>query len=916
MKMIDKFNSSIMLKLNLPLILLFIAGISLVGYQMKSSQLELSSDKFAEVRSEYKNYVDNEIALVQKVALTNSIAIAKNADVINALKTHDRNIAISGISKLVDEYKSNSGFKNVKIHIHTADIKSFLRSWKLDSYGDDLSSFRMTILKIKEIKKPFVAIEMGRAGLLIRGLAPVMDGETYLGSVEFIQDFSYIQKSMKNNHNLDILLATYKKSGIKYFSKKQENNEIFLSGNNDLETNELKSSIRNSLDLKKIDPKKYYLVNEKFLTTLEVNDFENRSIGFLLIVTDMSNIDSIIKKAQKSLDNQILMMSLIALFVAMVLSYTQHRIVIQPLVGLAENITQSENIVIEDNDKLKSIQDLPIRCNDEVGAIAHAFNLFTNRIVGLYNDVRHSDKITEEYLKAVYEGSIVSRGDKNGIITYVNDELCKITGYTREELIGKPHNIFRHPNTPKSVFRNMWETIKQGETWHGLFKNLKKDGNTFYTNITIVPIKDEYNEILEYIALRSDVTELVESKEELRQVFQTDALTSLGNRFKMINDLEKIKEPYVAIIDIRSFKEINDFYGHKNGDFVIVMLANLAFKHFASKDYEIYRLHIDTFGVIVNGAKVSREDFLDKVYKFIEFVEGQSHEIEGNEINLSLTAGISFEELDGITKAELAHQTAKKENVSLIKYTDDLKTSQEYKNNLLWTSKLKSALEEDRIVAHFQPIYNNKEKKIEKYETLVRMEENGEIISPFFFLDISRRARLYPKITKTVIEKSFETFKDRKDEFSINLSAEDIVNSELVEYLFEMMDRYEIGPRVVFEIVESESIQSFDSVERFIDRAKEKGSKIAIDDFGTGYSNFEYLIKMQTDFIKIDGSMIKDIDTDKDMYNVVETIVSFAKKNNIKTIAEYVAREEVHKIVCDLDIDYSQGYLFGKPDVL
>jgi len=164
-----------------------------------------------------------------------------------------------------------------------------------------------------------------------------------------------------------------------------------------------------------------------------------------------------------------------------------------------------------------------------------------------------------------------------------------------------------------------------------------------------------------------------------------------------------------------------------------------------------------------------------------------------------------------------------------------------------------------------------------------------------------------------MIKKSFDTFKDTDLEFSVNLTIEDILNKDIKLYIFAMLKEYNIGKRVVFEIVESESIVNFQEVIEFIQKSKSYGCKIAIDDFGTGYSNFEYLLKLKADFIKIDGSMIKNIDTDLDAQTVVSTIVDFAKKMKIKTIAEFVENESIYNTVKALGIDYSQGYYFSEP---
>jgi EAL domain-containing protein (putative c-di-GMP-specific phosphodiesterase class I) len=196
---------------------------------------------------------------------------------------------------------------------------------------------------------------------------------------------------------------------------------------------------------------------------------------------------------------------------------------------------------------------------------------------------------------------------------------------------------------------------------------------------------------------------------------------------------------------------------------------------------------------------------------------------------------------------------------------------------------------------------------------LVRLEDDDKLISPYFFLDISKKTKHYTNITKTMIKKTFEMFKDRDVEFSINLTIQDILNEQIKIYLFEMIESYNMGNRVIFEIVESESIQNFQDVINFINEVRYFGCKIAIDDFGTGYSNFEYLLKIKADYIKIDGSMIKNIDTDTDAQIVVSTIVDFAKKMGVKTIAEFVENEAIYNKIVELGVDYSQGYYFSTP---
>lgn len=192
-------------------------------------------------------------------------------------------------------------------------------------------------------------------------------------------------------------------------------------------------------------------------------------------------------------------------------------------------------------------------------------------------------------------------------------------------------------------------------------------------------------------------------------------------------------------------------------------------------------------------------------------------------------------------------------------------------------------------------------------------DENGEYISPIHFLELSKKNKLYTRLTEEIVRKTFRAFENTEHNFSINLSIEDILNKDVNSYILEQLDRSKASNRAVMEITESEGIEKFDEVVNFIEETKKRGAKISIDDFGTGYSNFEYLLKLKIDYIKIDGSLIKNIDSDDNSRFITQTIVDFAKKIGVKTVAEFVYSKAIFDIVKDLDIDYAQGYYFGQP---
>ena len=523
--------------------------------------------------------------------------------------------------------------------------------------------------------------------------------------------------------------------------------------------------------------------------------------------------------------------------------------------------------------------------------------------------------ILKQYKNAIDESNIVSIGDLKGNIIYVNDKFCEVTLYTREEILSKPHNLLKGENT-KEVFTNLWETIRSKKVWHGVLKNKKKNGEFYYVNSTIMPILDENNEIFEYIAIRHEITELIHKSNELEKNLREDLLTKKGNRYKLLEDISLSSKPYLALLDINRFSEINDFYGHNVGDKVLKNIAKII-KEQVPDNYILYRVYSDEFAVLVDNE--SKENFIKNIKQISENISSKPIKINNRELYIQITYNISFEDKENLIETANMIKKYSKTNKNIAIYDKSLELEKIYEKNIFWTLKIKKALEEDKIVPYYQAIYNLKTEKIEKYESLIRLiDDNNLPISPYYFLDISKKSKQYLKLTKRVIRKSFEYFKDKNFEFSVNLTIKDIKNHEVSSFIIEKLKEHNLASKVVFEIVESEGIDNFEEINSFIDRVKELGCKIAIDDFGSGYSNFEYLIKLNADYIKIDGSLIKDILVNKNNQEIVITIVDFAKRQGFKTIAEFVSSKEIFEKVKELGIDYAQGYYISepKPDIL
>lgn len=279
-----------------------------------------------------------------------------------------------------------------------------------------------------------------------------------------------------------------------------------------------------------------------------------------------------------------------------------------------------------------------------------------------------------------------------------------------------------------------------------------------------------------------------------------------------------------------------------------------------------------------------------------------------------MTVGAAIGNNKLLTRADIALNRAKKDKVSISLYAEHENVEDIYRSNIKMSAAIRNALSKGRILCHYQPIVNICSGKIEKYETLVRMmDHDHNLIMPSKFLTIAKKTKLYPQITLEVIKQACHLFADRDEEFSINLSDSDIRDPHIVHEIIHIITKTKTASRIVFEILESEGIENYDDVVQFITTVKSMGAKIAIDDFGTGYSNFENILKLNVDYIKIDGSLVRGILDNQRHHIVVDTIVSFAHKIGAKTIAEFVSSEEIYDAVKKMGIDYSQGFFTGKP---
>jgi len=364
---------SISTKIHIPLIASIVIGFIIIVGNYFYSISEIENDVYISQEKSLRLVYNEAINLKENIGITNAINISKSYAVVRALKENNRSIAINGLASVSKEFKENTNYKNIKIHIHDSTIHSFLRAWKPTKFGDDLKGFRKTILKVKDTKKPLIAIELGRAGMVLRGLAPVIQNGEYLGSVEFMQGLNSIVKKAKKVNGYDIVILMKNE----YLSVSTLLDKTHKIGNYTLAVKEniVNKTFMNDLNNIKIDDIKKYQLTDKYLVLSEaITDFSGNIVGYAVIGNDINKVNGVILESENSLIRQIYIMAIIDILMLLVLMFIIRKIVVSPIIHLDE---VAKELATGDADLSKR---LPIDSDDELGNASKSFNLFIDKV--------------------------------------------------------------------------------------------------------------------------------------------------------------------------------------------------------------------------------------------------------------------------------------------------------------------------------------------------------------------------------------------------------------------------------------------------------------------------------------------------------------------------------------------------------
>ena len=392
--------------------------------------------------------------------------------------------------------------------------------------------------------------------------------------------------------------------------------------------------------------------------------------------------------------------------------------------------------------------------------------------------------------------------------------------------------------------------------------------------------------------------------------YYTDTMTSLKNEYALAEKAEFVDDNALLKVSLHNFKAFQIYYG--------VAVANKVLKKSAKAieanlpvNAELYKTNDDEFSILLNNPSPSQEKMLSQQLK--AFFEQTIVEVDDFDLKINIDIGVATGK-KLVEKADIALCEAK-EGSRIATYNEDSAFIKKQLEHIRWVEIIQEAIREDKIQVHYQPIMDNKNNCITKYEVLCRIEDKDKSLhQPHDFLPAAIIAGRMCDITRVVIDKSFKYFEHNDYGFSINITHEDFMGEYLVDFISYKCDLYGIDPnRIYIEVLENISTESAKGFLSQIEALKELGCNISIDDFGVDNSNFARMMQIQAEVIKIDGHFIQQLLHDDNAKIIVENIVELSRKIGIKTVAEYVDSEALQELVKEMGINYSQGFYIGTP---
>ncbi|WP_052956232.1 bifunctional diguanylate cyclase/phosphodiesterase [Photobacterium angustum] len=559
------------------------------------------------------------------------------------------------------------------------------------------------------------------------------------------------------------------------------------------------------------------------------------------------------------------------------------------------------------------------------------------KIAGVLTDITDSISTIQQLnlAKTVFDNTsecIIITDSCNNIVT-VNKSFEEVTGYIKDDVVGKNPSILSSGMHDKSFYENMWHSVETTGQWKGQLYNRRKNGHVFPEEMSINKIEDDNHEVVNYVGVFHDVSVRQQTERQLRFYANNDALTTLMNRRRFSEMVEKelvfvndnkadvscYKEFSILFIDLDDFKAINDLYGHDVGDKLLKNIAETLLKH-CSDDSLVCRYGGDEFAILLKGHSSS------EAKKYAEDLIGvllQPIYIDTIKLDITISIGIStypesgLTHLDLLKNADYAMYEQKRNGRNGISIYDG-NLQAEYLRQLRLKDRLIKAISEYKIQVYYQPIIDIETGKVCKFEALTRwFDEEEGYISPVIFIEMAEKYGLIGDLGKIVFDKACCDLAGMRQQgftdicISINRSVREFSNCDQ-KYIYDIIERYNLPfDKIMIEITESAALDEGNNILELLSEFSQKGISIAIDDFGTGYSSMSAIIANKPNVIKIDRSFIIDIEHSVESQILVSLVMDMSRKLNLDVVAEGVESEAQVRILSKMGCHYIQGFYFS-----
>lgn len=527
---------------------------------------------------------------------------------------------------------------------------------------------------------------------------------------------------------------------------------------------------------------------------------------------------------------------------------------------------------------------------------------------------------------------IISDAEGNGNIIKVNPAFETVTGYSFDEIRGEKTNLLYSGYHDQSFYDDMWKAITSTGSWEGEIVDRHKSGHLFSKWLTIRTVSDKHAKPYRRIAVFTDFTDHKEAQQQIWYQANFDLLTALPNRNmfmyrleKEVHELERNGQTLALMfLDLDNFKDVNDSLGHDEGD-VLLQKAASRISRCVRKDDVVSRLGGDEFTIILPG--VSDQRVIDKIAATLISELALPFDLHGEKTYISASIGISVAPADGMSaegllkNADQAMYAAKKEGRNRYHYFTPLMQDAVYKRHKL-TSDMREAIKNGEFVLYYQPILDMNTNAIHKAEALIRWRRNdGTLVNPADFIPLSEDTGMIIEIGKWIFEEASGQLKQWRERFdptfqiSINISPVEF-RSETSQCLklFELIDSKGLpADAIVVEITEGVLMEQSNAITRTLQKFDHRGITISIDNFGLGHSSIAYLKKFDVEFLKIDKTFVRDLETGSDNKILCEAITMMAHRLGIKVIAEGIESLEQLEYFKSIDCDCIQGYFIAYP---